>query len=292
MVSQILTSAEAGKAGVGGAIGAPLGRVVGPPTRGGEFGAYRFVSELGAHPLGERWLALDPRRGASCTVYRLTAFRGRMAGRRALEAIGRISAVRHAHLLPMLQVGIDPTHTPCVVTDYTGHHDGLVTLSHLVAAKGGRLPVPEAARAVGQLTEACAAAHGAGLVHGRFGADDVLVDRFGQLWIELYGLAHLLRQTEGESDGSAVCAEARAVVELGRSLFLGQARFARREAARSGVPRLWSSWLSRGCGAVPAFVTVEQAQAALPNGQAPAVCRDCPGTWRDWVRKLSRAIEG
>ncbi|MBM4107532.1 MAG: hypothetical protein FJ255_01755 [Phycisphaerae bacterium] len=264
-----------------------------PGTRGAEFGAYRYVRELGPHAVGERWLAFDPRSGTSCTVYRLVSFRGRMGGRRALRAIARISAARHAHLLPMLQVGVDGMQTPCVVTDYTGHHDGLVTLSQLVEAKGGRLPVPEAARAVGQLTEACAAAHASGLVHGRFGADDVLVDRFGQLWIELYGLTHLLRRAEGVSDAEAIADEARSVVDLGRALFLGESSgYSRRVAVRAGVPSLWSSWLSRGTGSVPPFVSVEQAHAALPNGEAPAVCRDCPATWRDWARRLARAIEG
>jgi hypothetical protein len=224
-------------------------------------------------------------------VYRLTAYRGRLAGRLVLDAIARITTVRHGHLLPVHQIGIDALHTPCVVTDYTGHHDGLVTLNQLLQAKGGRLPVPEAARAVGQITEACAAAHGAGLIHGAFGAEDILVDRFGQLWVELYGLSHLLRRNEGESDARAIADEARSLVELGRMLFLGRSSgFDLRDARRACVPRRWASWLSRGTGGVPAFVSVEQAAAALPTLPPPVLCCDRPCTWRDWVRRMRTAL--
>jgi serine/threonine protein kinase len=295
MISQAVASAEAGNSAAGLALASPGHRMIVTPSRGpavgGGFGAYRFVRELGPHAAGERWLALDPRTGSSCTVYRLTAFRGRLAGRRALEAIAKMTSVRHAHLLPVHQVGIDALHTPCVVTDYTGHHDGLVTLAQLLQAKGGRLPIPEAARAVGQITEACAAAHDAGLVHGPFTADDVLVDRFGQLWVELYGLMHLLRGPEGQNGTSAETEEARSLVALGRLLFLGRSdEFNRVEASRLGVPRRWASWLSRGTGCIPAFISVDQALAALPTRPPPVLCPDRCCTWRDWVRRIGQAL--
>jgi serine/threonine protein kinase len=268
-----------------------MGPVIRPASEA--FGSFVLTGRLPHHPLGERWLALDTRDGSSHTVYRLTPFQGRTRGRRAMSAVGLVARVRHPHLLPIDQFGLDRGGIPCLVTAYTGSHDGLVTLASLLVSRGGRLPAPEAGRAVTQLAQAGATARAAGLLHGALQLDDILIDRRGQLFIELYGLDQAIH---GPGDQESVrrleADEVDSLGRIGRTLFTGRSRpIEPHRARRLDIPPRWVAWLNRGVAGNPPLVSIDQAHAALPSSCGPPVCCDRrTATVKGWLEGLRRVL--
>lgn len=298
MISTLEPSAVAGAAlealptvVVGQRVFSPAGAA--PQTTTEPFGSYAPTARLPHHPLGERWLALDTRDGSSHTIYRLTPFQGRTRGRRAMSAVGLAARVRHPHLLPIHHFGLDRAGVPCLVTAYTGSHDGLVNLATLLPSRGGRLPAPEAGRAVTQLVQACATARAAGLAHGRLSLEDILIDRRGQLFIELYGLDQAMHGSDDPADARRLeTQEIESLGNIARTIFTGRSRpIEPRRARRLEIPPRWTAWLARGTAGNPPFVTIDQARAALPSNDGPPVCCDRRGvTLRGWFEQFRRAL--
>jgi serine/threonine protein kinase len=234
------------------------------------FGPYRIVRALAHGATSERWVGVDARDGANCTLYRLAPCHDAVDRRRVLGAIARAASVRAAHTLEVREFAFDAAGFPWVVTPYTGNHEGLVTLGSLVRTRGG-LSVTEVFRAVGQVLETCAAAHAAGVVHGPMAPDDVLVDRHGSVRVELYGLARLLHGVERSTE-LLVADEVRSVVGLAYTLLTGLSPEEPRVRASRLVPRVpraLDEWIQTGLDPFRSFASPSAALAAMRGGFVP-----------------------
>jgi len=231
------------------------------------FGPYRVVRELGVSRAGPRWIAINERTGENRTVYRVGSSRDHVERRRLLAALERAGSVSHAHLLTVDQFSLDNTGNVWAVTAYRGNQEGLVTLPELADAKGGRLSPIETERALEQILEAVAFAHGQGLHHGPIDPEEILIDRHGSVWIELYALPRLLDGLDAFNE-FLVRDEVRSVVAIGYKLLTGlDAEEPRVPAARmfKKLDRAWDRWFDRGLDASGGFDSAGEAFAALPS---------------------------
>lgn len=246
------------------------------------FGPYRLVRQLSESALAERWLALHERQLSSHVVHRFPACRDKAEQRRALEAIGQGLSLNGPHLLPIELFSLSINQRPCAVTPYTGNHEGLLTLSGLLEAKGGRMAPPEAERAMVHVLEATRFSHAAGMVHGEIGWDEVMVDRHGSCAIEFYGLKRRLHPfggavTELRRD------EIRSIVEIGYRLLTGLDATEPRIAASRLVKRLdraWDDFFDAGLDAAGGFGAADEALDALPSSARERERQSAPGAVR------------
>lgn len=228
---------------------------------------YRMVRELGESRVGPRWVAIDERTGETRAVYLVGSCRDTADRRRTLGALEAVGSLHHAHLLGVEQFTLDRSGRAWAVTAYRGNQEGLVTIADLVEAKGGRLSVTETLRTLEQLLDAIAAGHGAGVIHGPLEAREVLVDRHGSVWVELYGLARRL-QGLVDSNELLVRDEVRSIAALGYRLLTGlDAEEPRMAASRmfKKLDRAWDRWFDRGLDAGEGFATAREALDALPG---------------------------
>lgn len=204
-----------------------------PPGKGEGGHRYSFTRDLDTTPYGSRHLVLrgDQTSHLLHRLNRVFAEPGKPGAKerfaRAMEAMQRAD---HPHILAIDEFGWDERGPgaggagtaedggmgPFVITDYSGDADGVVTLDRLVTLKGGWLTLEESKRALEQLMGACAAGHGAGLMHGPLSMHQVHVDRRGSLLIELYGLHQRLNPTR-----TAGADEVRSVAAMGYQLVTG-----------------------------------------------------------------------
>lgn len=234
-----------------------------------------LVRPLAPGVLGERHLALHERDHSSHVVHRTAARHDRASQKRFLDAIERIAALKHPHILPIEQFSTCPGGSGAVVTPYTGNQEGLVTLGSLLEMKGGRLGPNEADRALTHLLEAADYAHQLGLGHGPVDLSRVLVDRHGRASIELYGLERSLRGSAGVN-AELMRDEVRSIAEIGYQLLTGlPADEPRIPAGRllKKLPPGWDEWLERGLDGVSGYSTAAEAIDALPSSR-----RDEPET--------------
>ncbi|MCG3121829.1 MAG: hypothetical protein GIKADHBN_00200 [Phycisphaerales bacterium] len=231
------------------------------------FGRFRLVRPLAPASYAERWLSLHEDDHSSHVVYRFAAV-DKSGQRRFLSALERWAAVKGSHLLEIQHFSFDAVGRPCAVTPYLGNHDGLVSLRGLAAIKGGRLSPLETERAVVHVLEGLREAHsGMGACHGSLTMDELLVDRHGRVWIELYGISRALRGPVEPRPDSAQD-EVRSVVEFAYELLTGLPA----EEPRIAVSRLvkkiepaWDLWLDRGLSGFDGFATPDEALTALPT---------------------------
>lgn len=253
-------------------------------------GRLRVTRGLPPSHLGPRWLALDEIDSTSHVVHRPTLRRDRFEQRRFLAELAPLQAFRHPHVLQIQQVGVDPVGTPYLVTPFTGHREGLLTLERHCRLKGGYLEADEALRAMEQLLDAVHAAHAAGLSHGRLDAHHVLVSLTGSLTIELYGIARQLgigparRHAEADAPppelrgedphtplARAMTAEVRSLVSLGYRLVTGlvpDRPLIRASRVVHGLPPVWDDWFDTGLNG-PGFRSAAHARSALLDSPAP-----------------------
>lgn len=244
-------------------------------------GPYRIIRPLGPGRLSARHLAVHDRDQTSHIAHEFVC-RDRAEQRRFLLAFERLSELAHPHILPVQQFALGHAHDAWLLTPYTGNQDGLVTLASLQTAKGGRMPPPEAERALTQILSAVASAHARGHHHGPIAPEDVLVDRHGRVCLALYGLGRLLAGLEGRRDASppanaeVVRDEVRSVVELGYRLLTGLSAEEPRIPAGRLVRRLegrWDAWFDAGLDPLGGFATAEEASAALASIRRDAGAR-------------------
>ncbi len=232
------------------------------------FGRFKLVRPLAPAAFAERWLSLHEDAHTSHVVYRFPHLSDKLAQRRFLSAAEHRASLKGSHLLEIQHFSFDAVGRPCLVTPYLGNHDGLVTVRSLAAMKGGRLSPLETERAVVHVLNGLKAAHQAGgSSHGSLTMDDLLVDRHGRVWIELYGLRRAMR---GQMDASPELAqdEIRSVVEIAYELITGLPA----EEPRINVGRLfkkidpvWDTWLDRGLSGLGGYTSAEEALAGLPS---------------------------
>lgn len=236
------------------------------------FGRYRLIRPLEPAAFAERWLSLHEDAHTSHVVYRFGALTDKLAQRRFLSAGEQRGSAKGDHLLDIQSFSFDAVGRPCLVTPYLGNHDGLVTVRSLAALKGGRLSPLETERAIVHVLEGLRGAHQTedghrGGLHGSMSMDELLVDRHGRVWIELYGFRRAMR---GQTERSMELAqdEVRSVVGAAYELLTGLPA----EEPRISVGRLvkkidpaWDTWLDRGLSGIDGFTSADEALAALPS---------------------------
>jgi hypothetical protein len=223
-------------------------------------------------------------------AYRFPPVKGKAEEARLVAAVESAALLDHPHALKIEQFTFDITGQAWVITPYVGDADGLRSLSRLLREKGGQMRPVEAERAVHQLLDVVALAHGGGTLeppmapqgtesnsppravgcHGPITMDEIVVDPRGSLLIELYGLARAIDLNGAGARPSleALRDEIRSVVEIGYQLITGlRAEHPLIPAGRL-VRRLdpkWDAWLNRGLDPSGGFDSAEGALASLPS---------------------------
>lgn len=242
------------------------------------FGPYRLLRDLDSGPVADRLLALHERRHTSHVVYRFGVQHDAAERRRFLNAVEPLTHLDHPHLLPVEEYSFAGDGRAWLVTPYTGSQVGLMTLSRLLADKGGRMAPSETQRALTHTLDAVHAAHHAGLIHGPLSSDDILIDRRGSATVELYGLSLRLRPDSVPTADHAADLrrqELRSVVAMGYRLLTGLSPASPHGSACRLIKRLdrrWDQFFAEGL-APDSFPSAAAAMAALPGtlSKAPAL---------------------
>jgi hypothetical protein len=230
-------------------------------------GPYEVTRHLGTGKLTDRWLVIHEMRQSTHVLHEFDACHANAERRRFLTAIEAVAPLRHAHLLPVEELGFSGQGRPYVITPYSGSQDGLLTLERLAQAKGGRLSSIEVERGLTHLLQAVDYAHAAERVHGALSMDEVLVDRHGSLWIEMYGVGRRLRH-DATPTAESRRDEVRSLVEMGYRLLTGIAADEPRIPAERLVKRLdrqWDEWFDEGLDPLRGFDSAAEALIRLPG---------------------------
>ncbi len=253
------------------------------------FGPYRLVRELAPSRLAPRWLALRESDQTSHAIYRFGTCQERVERRRHTRAMQMLSGLQHPHLLSIEMCSFGTGDEAWAVTPYTGNHDSIVTLEDVARAKGESLPPFEAERAVLQVLEGVAHAHGEGVCNGPISIDQVLVDRHGCILIEMYGVGRILQGLD-RGNSELVRDEVRSVVEIAYRLVTGlpadEPRIPAGRLARR-LPRAFEEWLEEGLDATGGFQSATEAIGRLPHRRPepePSRVRTVLGRLKAWSR--------
>ena len=230
------------------------------------FAQYRLVRSQGAVHGLERWVVLNEQSNTNHMLYRFAPTHDASA-RRLFSAVQEMSSVRHAHLLRIESLSFDAQERLCVITPYTGNQDGLVTLADLLDQRDGKFEQAEAIRCLSHLLEASSAASAAGLAHGPINTREILVDRFGSVHIELYGLRGVLNSDSSVADRTSD--EVLSLVKIGYRMLVGlepgtQDRIAPTRVVRK-LEKLWDRWFAIGLDPIDGFESAEEAMRLLPT---------------------------
>ncbi|MEM1330175.1 MAG: hypothetical protein AAGG07_06415 [Planctomycetota bacterium] len=256
------------------------------------FGPFRLIRRLRPCGIGERYLAVHDEHQSSHTVYRLGPFHGLAERRRWVEAMDRLASTNAAHVQSFEKYCLDDTGHGWAVADYTGNQRGLVQLSDLLAAKGGRFGVAEAERCIRQLLQAFSAGQEAGINHGPLNEADVLVDPRGSQRVQLFGVR---RRLEGLMDGAEELGrdEVRSVAALGYRVMtgleadeplIGASRLVKR------LDRAWDGWFDAMLDPTLCPDRAADAAAMLPGGELqPPTTEGPPARVRTVVKRLRNA---
>ena len=207
----------------------------------------------------------------------------------AAVRLDRLASVRHQHILPIINVELEPSGTVFLTAPYTGNQEGLVTLADLIAIKGGQMSPFEVARAASQLLEASSAAHEAGVFHGPIDPASVLVDPHGSLFIELYGIRRFVAGLDCTSP-SLARDEVTSIASIAYAMLTGADAAEPRVRASRLVRRLdraWDQWFDDALDPSAGFDSALDAIAALP-GNASVETR--PARSSGVLTRLRRAV--
>jgi WD40 repeat protein len=146
----------------------------GEPLRG-----YRLLEKIGRGPQGELYRALQPRFEREVTVKIFSAAVSSDAEfvRYFEQRAQAVAALEHPHIVPIYDYWREPGQAYLVSRYFRG--------GSLRARLAGAQPVDveHAARIVGQLASALAFAHRQGVVHGKVGSSNVLLDGEGNAYL-------------------------------------------------------------------------------------------------------------
>lgn len=237
------------------------------------FGPFKIIRALGTTRGVERFVVLCNRTDTNRLLYRFPAQPNHAQRRTLFEQMVHLSTLEHPHLLKIESASYDDRGRLCTVSPYTGNHEGLVTLSDLLAQHGGRFTIHEAARAIGHLLSASAYAHEKGVVHDTISPDHILVDRCGSIQIELYAHREDARAGSQAKGGASILDETRSIVEIGYTLLTGLQANAGRIAPTRVLKRLdrnWDTWFDIGLDPIDGFESAEHALRALPTNDDSA----------------------
>ena len=166
-----------------------------PLDSGTRLGPYEVGALLGAGGMGEVYQARDERLNRLVAVKLLPADLVADAERRRrfVQEAQLASSLQHPNIITIFDIGSSPHGEYLAMELVRGK-----TLDQIIPQKGLRLP--EALRYAIQITDALAAAHGAGIVHRDLKPGNIMVTDQGRIKILDFGLATL---TEHESSSPA-----------------------------------------------------------------------------------------
>jgi len=235
------------------------------------FGPYTSVRPLAGVHRCDRLIMLHERDRTNHLLYRFDHITDSVARRRVFDRFLKTAHLDHAHILKIQSVGYDDTGRLCVITDYPGNQEGLVTLGDLLEARAGRLEFAEAIRLMGQLLESCVHASQQDIVHGPFTMNELLVDRHGCTLVELFGLNQALHNQYSTADARSE--QTRSIIEIGYLLATGvqysdivsssDASKPSKFTKRNG--KLWDAWFALALDPMNGFETSQQALDTMPT---------------------------
>jgi len=253
------------------------------------FGPYRIVQALeptrlvspGESPQSSRsarrFVAVHDRTSTSHLLYFLPA-PDRRSIRSFLAAAEPLSALHHPHLLAIEAYSLCTQRGACLISPFTGHHHGLLTLGELLRLKGGRMDQTEALRAIAQVLCALRYAHAQNVTDGALDLDRFQVDTRGSLQTELFGLARLLAPTPIPLS-DAVRNDVHAIILVARSVLAGAPDAATgprmMEPKARPLDRRVLTWLAEGLDPLGGFTSANSALRALEAAQGQSM-RDPP----------------
>lgn len=214
---------------------------------------------------------LHERERTNHLLYRFDHMSDPTARRRVFDRVLKTAHLDHAHILKIENVGYDNTGRLCVITDYPGNQEGLVTLGDLLENRGGRLEFSEAIRLMRQLLESCVHAALQEVYHGPFTMDELLVDRHGCTLVEMFGLDQAMHNTYSTQDARSE--QTRSIIEIGYLLATGvgytdvvsssDASRPSKFTKRNG--KLWDAWFALALDPFNGFLTSQQAIDTMPT---------------------------
>lgn len=207
-----------------------------------------LLRPLGPGRVSERWLARRRTDLAACVVHLCPLGTDPV---RWHDGASVIRADDLPHALSPIEHGRAPSGRPWAITEYTGDHEGLVSLATLLRRTGGRASAEQARYAAMQLLKLLSHAHHEGKRHGFLHLDEVLVDRRGSLQVELYGLPYRLSSPAVQTLWSAR-EEIRSVGVIAAQLLTGATEEmiesigdGNSERFDAGIGAGWMEWLER-----------------------------------------------
>ncbi len=242
---------------------------VAPGQRSGE-STYALKRRLESHRVADRWLGVDLVNNVPVLLYQVDPQRLPLSRADVREALDLSQTVPIPHTLPLELMDSREFAGLWLASPYAGSTDGIVTLGALLSSKdGGQMECCEARRAVKQLLTGLCRSHSLEVGHGQIRIDDVLIDRRGRTFVELFGL-------ESFAFGSTrpdPRAEVRSVAEIGYELITGIPASANLDDGfrmRRDLSKAWRKWLRHGLGE-PGFPSARAALSELPgpDGKPP-----------------------
>lgn len=219
----------------------------------------------------DRIIMLHEHKRTNHLLYRFDHIMDPVARRRVFDRFMKVARLNHQHILEVQHAAYDSTGRLCVITDYPGNQDGLVTLQDLLDTRGGRLDFHETTRLMEQLLNTSEHAQSRGIVHGPFSLSELLVDRHGCTVVELFGLAHALRSSH--SDNAALADQTRSIAQLGLAMLTGvtdtDEAFALAPMTKRSE-RAWENWFHDALDPIQGFETPRAAIDAIPGTNAAA----------------------
>lgn len=222
---------------------------------------------LGPGRVSERWLA---RRNQDLRAFVAHLCPPGMDSDRWVDAASAVMGDRIEHALAPVAVGAAASGRPWALTEYTGDHEGLVSLETLVRQTGGRMTSNEARHAVEQLLGLLERTHAAGRRHGLLHLDELLVDRRGSVAVELFGMGYRLSSPAVQTLWSAHD-EIRSVATVAAQLLTGATDDMIEHIGETGTEQVdasigggWIRWLDAAL-ASDGFATASDARDALAD---------------------------
>lgn len=237
------------------------------------FGPYKLVRKLDQALGATRFIVLCSRTDTNYVLYRFAPTTNHIKRRSKFNHLLKLTTLDHSHILSLKSVTYDDHGRLCVITPYTGNHDGLVSLNDLIAQRNGEIGIIESARAIEHLLDATKYAHSKDLYHGTIDQSDILIDRYGCLQIQFYGFDRNKQNNDHSPIKQAikVADEVRSIVQVGYFMLTGINPSIDRIPPSRIIKKLdkaWDAWFEMGLDPIDGFESIEHAINALPTNQS------------------------
>jgi serine/threonine protein kinase len=163
------------------------------------YGRYNILRPLGQGGMAAVYLAEDPvlRRAVAVKVLRGDLGTQPDWVRRFHDEATAIARLGNPHVVQVFDFGREAAEDYLVMEFVEG-----ISLSELLAAKGGRLDCSTAAAIACQAAEGLRAAHEAGIIHRDIKPDNLLIRRDGTVKIADFGIARIMEEVSRTMTGS------------------------------------------------------------------------------------------